>query len=358
MNNNFENSFNNEEESSGIKNEFSYYLFFWPWFLVTIVLALVASYIYLRYTPNIYNSSAQVQITKSDASSSFLTTEATSLFGTRVNLENDISVITSNHILSQVVEQLNLQTTIISEGILKSSVVFDEKLPFKIDFKNPNKNQQWNLSITNGKATISNDLSSFQINKNDSLVNDDFSLIVSDLSLINERQFIVRNISSNNATALLKKRINATTSSDRGEIINLSISGTNKKRNDAILNTLIQVTIEDRIDDQRQLSRASMNFIDQRLESLKNTIDSISKRTIEYQLKNNIYDAQVQKTNVLSNIVKENEASFNLKIQFEIASSLLKQLKSQTKFEILPANIGIVDLGINELLVSYNTLLI
>ena len=100
-----------------------------------------------------------------------------------------------------------------------------------------------------------------------------------------------------------------------------------------------------------------MNFIDQRLESLKSTIDSISKRTIEYQLKNNIYDAQVQKTNVLSNIVKENEASFNLKIQFEIASSLLKQLKSQTKFEILPANIGIVDPGINELLVSYNTFL-
>ena len=90
MNNNFENSFNNEEESSGIKNEFSYYLFFWPWFLVTIVLALVASYIYLRYTTNIYFSSAQVQITKSDASSSFLTTEVTSLFGTRVNVDNDI----------------------------------------------------------------------------------------------------------------------------------------------------------------------------------------------------------------------------------------------------------------------------
>ena len=223
MNNNFETSFNNEEESFGIKNEFSYYFFFWPWFLMTIVLALVASYFYLRYTPSIYNSSAQVQITKSDASSSFLTTEATSLFGTRVNLENDISVITSNHILSQVVEQLNLQTSIISEGIFKSSMVFGDKLPFKIDFKNPNKNQQWNLSITNGKATISNGLSSFQINKNDSLVNDDFSLSVSDLSLINERKFIIRNISSNNATALLKKRINATPSSDRGEIINLSI---------------------------------------------------------------------------------------------------------------------------------------
>ena len=47
MNNNFENSLNNEEESLNLKKEFSYYLFFWPWFLVTIVLALIGSYIYL-----------------------------------------------------------------------------------------------------------------------------------------------------------------------------------------------------------------------------------------------------------------------------------------------------------------------
>ena len=100
MNNNFENSLNQKEEIFDIKSEISYYFFFWPWFLLTIVMALIGSYTYLRYTPNIYSSSAQVQITKSDASSSFLTTEVTSLFGTPVNVENDISVMTSNHILS------------------------------------------------------------------------------------------------------------------------------------------------------------------------------------------------------------------------------------------------------------------
>ena len=65
-----------ENDRFDFKKEISYYLFFWPWFLLTLVMALVASFVYLRYTPNIYSSSAQVQITKSDASSSFLTTEA------------------------------------------------------------------------------------------------------------------------------------------------------------------------------------------------------------------------------------------------------------------------------------------
>ena len=61
---------------------------------------------------------------------------------------------------------------------------------------------------------------------------------------------------------------------------------------------------------------------------------------------------------LLSTIIKENEATFNLKIQLDIATSLLEQLKSQQNFEILPANIGIVDESINELIGSYNTLVI
>ena len=263
MNINNTDTSNIENEGFNLKNEISYFLFFWPWFLLTFVMALIGSYTYLRYTPNIYSSSAQVQITKSDASSSFLSTEVTSLFGTRVNVQNDIAVITSNHILRKVVQRLNLQTSVTEVGRVKSSLLYDDELPFNIQFKDLESFQKWNLSITNGKAVMSNGSSSFKVNKNGSLVNDDFSLSVSDLSLINERKFIIRNISSNNATALLKKRINATPSSDRGEIINLSISGTNKKRNDAILNTLIQVIIEDRIADQRQLSNSSIEFIDE-----------------------------------------------------------------------------------------------
>ena len=154
----------------------------------------------------------------------------------------------------------------------------------------------------------------------------------------------------------MKFRIQASAKNKNGEIIDLKISGTNKKRNDAILNTLIEIIIEDRITDQRQLSKSSIEFIDKRLMILKNTIDSISKKTIEYQLKNNIYDTEAQTSNVLSNIIKENEAAFSLKIQIEIANSLKKQLINQDNFEILPANIGIEDKSINQLLDSYNKL--
>jgi len=360
MNNNLENSLSQEETSFNIKNEISYYLFFWPWFLLTIVISLSGSYTYLRYTPNVYSSSAQVQITKSDASSSFLTTEVTSLFGTRVNVENDISVITSQHILSKVVKKLDLQTRITAIGRVKSSLKFTNDLPFEIKFKDINSPQQWYLKISNDFLLISNENLSFKINENDRFDNEYFSITTKELYTNNdEKEYIITRLSINTAVSIFKKRISASSGAKNGgEIIDLLISGTNRKQNDAILNTLIDVIIEDRIIDQRQLSKSSIEFIDKRLSILKNTIDSISKKTIEYQLNNNIYDAEAQTLNVLSSITKENEAAFSLKIQLEVALSLKEQLINQMDFEILPANIGIVDENINELIGSYNTLVI
>ena len=183
---NFENKIEKESQGSVLKNQISYYLFFWPWFLLTIVMALIGSYSYLRYTPKVYSSSAQLQITKSDASSSFLTTEVTSLFGSRINVENDISVITSNHILSKVVQRLNLQTQVTQIGRVQSSLAFNEELPFKIHFNDSLKFQQWNLTLNSELVSITNGFKTFEINKNDSLENEYFNLEISDYVFKNE----------------------------------------------------------------------------------------------------------------------------------------------------------------------------
>ncbi|MDA8951657.1 polysaccharide biosynthesis tyrosine autokinase [Flavobacteriaceae bacterium] len=358
MKNNIDNSSIIETSSFNLKNEISYYLFFWPWFLLTTIMAFSGAYTYLRYTPNIYKSDAQVQITKSDASSSFLTTEITSLFGTRINVENDISVITSNHILSQVAKRLDLQTKVTAIGRVKSSLKFGKDLPFKIYFKDSTKFQNWRILFNRDSAIISNASSSFNLNIKESLETNDFILTVRDSVFESREEYLINRTSLLFATISLKTRVKAIPSSKNGEIINLSISGTNKKRNDAVLNTLIDVITEDRIADQRQLSVASIKFIDERLKILTNTLNTISKKTIDYQLENKIYDTETQTFNALTSIDKENEAAFNLKIQLEIANSLLNQLKNQDDFEILPANIGIVDININQLLESYNSLVL
>ncbi len=55
-----------EEENFNIKKEVAYYGFFWPWFVVTILIALASAFFYLRYSNTVYESTAQIQI-KTDA---------------------------------------------------------------------------------------------------------------------------------------------------------------------------------------------------------------------------------------------------------------------------------------------------
>ncbi len=112
-------------------------------------------------------------------------------------------------------------------------------------------------------------------------------------------------------------------------MINLSIQGTNKKRNDAILNTLIQVLSEDQVADKREISEVSIAFIEDRLKGLSESIDTISQNTIDYQMDNGIFDPEAQTGNALNNIIKGQQEAFALGIQLEIAKALKEQLAAQ-----------------------------
>ena len=106
-------SYIKEEDSIDIKKEAGYYLFFWPYFLAGIVVAMVSAFLYLKTADRIYTSSAQLQIKKPAEDAASFLTGGMEFFGfDQVNVENDIAVLTSQHILSQVVTRLDLQTNI------------------------------------------------------------------------------------------------------------------------------------------------------------------------------------------------------------------------------------------------------
>lgn len=126
-----------ENDSIDILQEVKYYIFFWPWFLFSIIFFVFGSFIYLRYSNNIFSTSATLQVkdAKSDPSS-FLTQSAGAMFNfNKVKLDNYISQIVSNSNLNKVVDLLDLQTQVYAVGRVKSSLQFGDDIPFKINFR-------------------------------------------------------------------------------------------------------------------------------------------------------------------------------------------------------------------------------
>ncbi|MDA9907637.1 polysaccharide biosynthesis tyrosine autokinase [Flavobacteriaceae bacterium] len=346
-----------EEETLNLKKEVAYYGFFWPWFLGTILFTFTATFFYLRYSDKVYESTAQIQI-KTDADPASFLTGDLELFGMdQVTVENDMAVITSQHILSQVVQRLDLQTSIYAQGRIKNSLQYNKELLFDVNFDNLETEQEWEMKVTNNKATISNDSINYTINKGEILDQPFIKFNPKDSLFIKDQSYLINYNSLNKTVAALRENLTVSASSKKGEVINLSIKGTNKQRNDAILNTLIQVLSEDQVADKRAISEVSIAFIEDRLKGLSESIDTISQNTIDYQTDNGIFDPEAQTGNALDNIIKGQQEAFALGIQLEIARALKEQLTAQNKYELLPANVGIDNESVNELVNSYNTML-
>lgn len=350
-----------EENTIDIKKEISYYLFFWPWFIGFIAASLLGAFLYLRYAERVYETTAQLQIKKGDSdASSFLTGGVEGLLSfDKVNVENDIAVITSQYILAQVVQRLNLQTNTYVfgsiVGSLNSNLIFDKSLPLTLEFKEPENSKELEFEVYDNTVTINHGELSYTLKKGEVLDLASIYIEPKDSLFLRDQVFKITRSSLNAAVVSLKANLTVTAASKQGEVVNLSFKGTNSKRNEAILNTLIAVLAEDQVADKREISEVSIAFIEERLKGLTESIDTISKNTIAYQMSNDIYDPITQTGNALETIIKGQEEAFGLGIQLEIAKALLEKLEAPSNFDILPANIGVENESVNTLVNSYNT---
>jgi capsular exopolysaccharide synthesis family protein len=349
-------SYLQEEESIDIKKEAGYYLFFWPYFLAGVVIAIVSAFLYLKTADRIYTSSAQLQIKKPAEDAASFLTGGMEFFGfDQVNVENDIAVLTSQHILSQVVTRLDLQTKIYTVGRVNALLKFNDEYTRFVKLKSSNNYLYWDVEIANQKATFTQDTLSFSINKGEVFSYKESEIILHDSLYLQDQTLIIQRQPLNDAVATLRNNLTATAASKQGEIINLDFTGVNIARNEAVLNTVMQVMQDDQVEDKRLISKVSLAFINDRLDGLTKSIDTLSKNTIAFQMVNGIFDPVAQTGNALANIVKGQEEAFGIGIQLEIAKALLEKLESQASYQILPANIGIENESVNTLVNSYNT---
>ncbi len=374
MNSN-ENFSNQDTEAINIVKEIRYYLYFWPWFIFSVLIFLFGSYIYLRYADIIYETTATLQV--KDASSdptSFLTQSASPMFNfNRIKIDNFIAQIASKPNLAMVSDRLGLQTNVYNVGRVKKSIIFGDDIPFKIIFKNEQtysdqSNNAIRLFIEPNQGIIEIGEESMNFDPSSLFETKDFTLIVNNEMLNDEldkdqpeqSEFLVYRTTKEKMILALSQQINLTSTSKigSGDNIDLNIKGSNKLRNESILNTLIEVAHDQQKTDKQEIYSLSINFINKRLISIKNEIDSLTLQTTGFKSDNLIFSPEAQTELALNNISTLDQEYFDLSTQKELAVSLQRNLENQQNFSLLPSNIGLTSGNVNELVVTYNELVL
>ena len=132
--------FNESDSELNLKEEFYRYFSFWPYYVIVFILFTIFTLVYLKYSDDIYRSSARIEIIdKSQDSEMALPTAMTIFNRSMINLENEIGVLNSYSLNKKAVEQINANIKYYSVGRVKtneqhySRFFNDYELTFNID---------------------------------------------------------------------------------------------------------------------------------------------------------------------------------------------------------------------------------
>ena len=119
-----------------IKETILQYLVYWKWFVLGVFICLSVAFTYIRYSKNIYQTSAKIKVLDNTQGGIELPSDINSLLSNKkVNLDNEIGVLKSQRLLKRVVLALNLTTTYYFDGKIKSSELWGNS-PFKVIWLN------------------------------------------------------------------------------------------------------------------------------------------------------------------------------------------------------------------------------
>lgn len=355
---------NSENEEINIQALLYRYLAFWPWIVLSVIILLGGAYLYLRYTPNTYSTSAKIKIL-TEKESSDLSLDLDKLLGKgNVNLENETAVLNSFRINQQIVERLNLQTSYYQTGRLSESQVFN--VPFTAEYvpeaDSIYEESEFEITIhsrgyelLNTETQNSIEVSTFYFDAPTA----EFPFTIEPKQPGNVKPgknplYRVTFTSENKATQRLVNGINVNADGKDSDVLTLSYDATNAEYAQAILNTLIDVYIEDGIIDRQEVSKRTIEFIDDRFKYLVAELDSIEGAKGSFKESHNLSIFEADAASIIEKRAVKDEKLFEVETQLLLADVLEQSMVESEDFELLPANIGLNSSAVNDLVNDYN----
>ena len=354
-----------EDEPIDLKGELIKYLKFWPWFLLTVMIMLSSAYFYLRYSDTVYRTEAKIKILDSQETSG-LSFDVKSIFRrSNVVLDNEIALLSSYHLMEDVVESLDLNVHYFQTGKINTSEVFNS--PIRVAHNgikdSLTRTLSYEIKITSNGYEITNTDTNETVSTTSFWFEGSlkgFPISVSplqgtQLDNLTDPVFTVAINTINWTTSQLKDDVSIAPEGKESDLLILSLKNTNGPRAQSILNTLISVYEADGIKDRKEVSKRTIAFVNERFEFLVKDLDSIEKNKKDYKKNNNISFFEADAGISLQTKSIKDEALFNIETQLLLSNILKKTLSNSDEFQLLPANIGITSTTINLLIEEYNT---
>jgi capsular exopolysaccharide synthesis family protein len=349
----------NKQEQFDLKSEIFKYLPFWYWFVIGVVIALVTATLYLRYQNNVYQSKAIIKLLDDTSSDFKMPTSGVNFFmRSKINIENEKEIIKSNRLLSKVVQELQLYNQFFVEGKIRVSEEYGEHLPnihwIASDEKIENYRGTWQITYNNNGYVWDDDGVRRKYNQIYDIDGIAMQVVAPNQLHTTSKTMTVSKIPLSNAVAQLKGNVNVGLLGEESELLEISITGSVIEKNNAILNTLNDVFDRDGREDKQRVFKKTIDFVNARFEFLFKELDTIELNKANYKREQKLSFLEGDAESLLITKTASFSEYEQAKTQSLLSDIIIVALKEVKDNELLPNNIGLEEMQVNELVKQYN----
>lgn len=323
--------FENFEEENLFAELGQRYIPYWPLFVLLIAISIGAAFIYLKFSPPIYEVVGKVLVKDEkkgvDASKVL---DALNVFGEKKIVENEIDIFESWPILEAVVKDLNLYQNITHEENLRSVDVYGTSTPVLFEAVAPDSLNKFSKTVN------------FTVNwKTNSINIDDKKYFEGSKLVLQNNTFILHfnpaftgvkdeskynlNVASVASTALaLKAGLKIESTSKQSTVIQIVMENTNRKKGEDIINTLIYEYQKAALKDKNQVASNTLAFVEDRLRIMVQDLSDVETNIEKYKKKEGIINVSEQSTLFLETVKSNDQKLSEINLQVSVLDDVEK----------------------------------
>jgi len=347
-----------EVEDNIIQQMVTKYRPYWPVFLLAIIAGAAIAFTYLRYAIPVYEANATIIIKdekKGNEDSKMM--ESLDLISSKKIVENEIEIIQSRNLMTNVVKSLDLYAPLFEEGKLKTVPAYAIS-PVFIESPNPDSIEEVervNFSYNKLEhSVVLNNKYKYPVNQ---LVNTPYGPLkfVPNKYYRPEdtirRQLYFSLVAPKNVARNLLQKLKVEATSKLSSVVDLSYRDEVPERAEDILNQLIAAYDQATVNEKDKLARNTLTFVEQRLNVVAHDLDSIEKKVQQYKSGRNAVDVGTQGQLFLQNVSANDQKLSEVNMQLSVLNEVQKFVANQDNSgAIVPSTLGVTDPMLSQLM--------
>ncbi|MCX2481162.1 polysaccharide biosynthesis tyrosine autokinase [Pedobacter sp. MC2016-15] len=339
----------------------------WYWLVLSLVLCLALSFIYLRYATPQYFTTSRILL-KNDEKASLGDNEIAKALGGQLgsssSTEGEAEILKTTHLMSKVVKDLKAYVTYFNKGQIKSVNLYKDS-PFKLTILgsiDSLKPLTLEVRIKGNKINLSNETFNKEVNYFQPFIVPGLGNVQIEKGPTDAKKDEVYEVNVQTVrqtVAGLIKKLEIAIPIKQTDIISLSLTDPVPQYSEDILNGLIKSYIEGNILDKNKVADSTIAFIDKRLIYVSQELGSIEGNVQSFKQRNKIADITAQSGLLVTSTGSNIEEEAKIQTQLSVLSSVENYLNSSGANErIIPSGALLEDPGFASLVERYNLIVL